>query len=408
MRVALAAEPQSVACTFCESRVPVPSLEQARSELAAKGPLPVPTVEEYAIADPAGGARPRPAARFARSGAAAGATVNQAAMISLECPTCHEPIRTQAGATPGRMPCPFCGGMVSVPDRRSVAGWQSREVAPRSREEIGEYAAGAPVETPSLRPGNVFDRLAEIRREVAPPPPRWTFFSGVFNFPSRQDAHLRWLYMTVGFTALAVMGLVVKGIVSSFSGIGSGVALAFFLLPIIWVSFLTLSFTAACCLCVLESTAAGLDRVEGWPDPQWKEWMAQLIYVGWVGAVPLAVSYGLATLASLAGAQVEQALPCIFFVLYPIALLSALEANSIWVPLTVPVLVGLVRWWWAWLTFYLLAGLLAAGLAAVFLYSVTSSQDLLQLLLGPLVAAAALIYFRLLGRLAWRMTTKSR
>jgi ABC-type Na+ efflux pump permease subunit len=69
---------------------------------------------------------------------------------------------------------------------------------------------------------------------------------------------------------------------------------------------------------------------------------------------------------------------------------------------------SLLRWWWAWLTFYLLSGLLAAGLGAVFLYSVTSSQDLLQLLLGPLVAAAALIYFRLLGRLAWRMTTKSR
>jgi hypothetical protein len=124
--------------------------------------------------------------------------------------------------------------------------------------------------------------------------------------------------------------------------------------------------------------------------------------------VPLAASYGLASLASLAGARVELALPGIFFVLYPIALLSALEANSIWVPLTVPVLLSLLRWWWAWLTFYLLAGLLAAGLATVFLFSMASSLDLLQLLLGPLVAAAALIYFRLLGRLAWRMTTKGR
>jgi hypothetical protein len=94
--------------------------------------------------------------------------------------------------------------------------------------------------------------------------------------------------------------------------------------------------------------------------------------------------------------------------LYPIALMSALEANSIWVPLTLPVLMSLLRWWWAWLTFYLLAGLLAAGLAAVFLFSVASSQDLLQLVLGPLTAAAALVYFRLLGRLAWRMTTKPR
>src|SRR5262245_7040718 len=40
MRVELADAPQSVACTFCESRVPVPSREQAQRELAAKGPLP--------------------------------------------------------------------------------------------------------------------------------------------------------------------------------------------------------------------------------------------------------------------------------------------------------------------------------------------------------------------------------
>src|SRR5207247_5938981 len=54
------------------------------------------------------------------------------------------------------------------------------------------------------------------------------------------------------------------------------------------VSIMTLSFSAACCLAVLESTAAGLDHVEAWPEPQWKEWMAQLIYLGWIGALPLA------------------------------------------------------------------------------------------------------------------------
>ena len=113
--------------------------------------------------------------------------------------------------------------------------------------------------------------------------------------------------------------------------------LAFFVLPIIWVSLLTWSYTASCGLALLEPTAAGLDRIEAWPDPQWQEWMAQMLYLGWIGAIPFAVSYGLAVLAGLAGARVEIALPAIFFVLYPISLLSALEANSIWVPLTLPI-----------------------------------------------------------------------
>ncbi len=407
MRVALAVEPQSVLCTFCESNVPVPSLEQAHREKAARGPLPVPIVDEYAIAEPLDARRPMAVPRLSPAGGGA-VEPPDALLVSLECPTCHEPIKAQPGPMPGRTPCPFCGVMVPVPDKQTVAGWRARQSAPRSREEIGEYAAGPPAETLPLRPDTVFDRLAEVRREVAPPPPRWTFFSGVFLFPWRADARLRWMYMSVGFTAIAIIGLMVKAIAASFSGIGSGIALAFFILPLIWVSFLTFSFSAACSLCVLESTAAGIDRIETWPDPQWKEWMAQLIYLGWVGAVPLAVSYGLARLAGLSGMRVEAALPGIFFLLYPIALMSALEANSIWVPLTLPVLMSLVRWWWAWLTFYLLTGLLAAGLAALFSFSIASSQDLLQLLLGPLTAAAALIYFRLLGRLAWRMTTKAR
>jgi hypothetical protein len=259
-----------------------------------------------------------------------------------------------------------------------------------------------------MRPENVFDKLAEVRREVAPPPPRWTFFSGVFTFPWREGVHLRWVYMTVGFTAMALIGLVLKWLAASLAGVGGGVAIAFFTLPIIWVSMMTLSFSAACCLAVLESTAAGLDRVEAWPDPQWKEWMAHMIYLAWIGAIPLAASYGLAQLASLAGAEVRLAFPGLFFILYPISLMSALEANSYWVPLTLPILTSLFRWWWAWLLFYLLSGLLAAGLAAVFIFGIQSSQDLALVALGPLTAAAALIYFRLLGRLAWRMTRKAR
>ncbi len=406
MRVRLAVEPQSVACTFCQSKVPVPSLEQARRQKAAQGLLPVPAVEEYAIAQQPAAWPPKPPSRLSRRETARAESANAAAIVALECPTCHEPIRAKVGLTPGRSPCPYCGVMIAVPDQKTVAGWRAKKVEPRTREEIGEYAAGAPVATLPMRPENVFDKLAEIRREVAPPPPRWTFFSGVFTFPWREGVHARWVYMSVGFTAMALIGIVLKWLVSSLAGFGGGVALAFFTLPIIWVTMMTLSLSAACCLAVLESTAAGLDRVEAWPDPQWKEWMAQMIYLGWIGAIPLAASYGLAQLMSLAGVEVRLALPGFFFLLYPIALMSALEANSYWVPLTLPILMSLFRWWWAWLLFYLLTALLAAGLAAVFIFAIESSQDLLLVALGPLTAAAALIYFRLLGRLAWQMTKK--
>jgi hypothetical protein len=229
MRVELTIEPQSVSCPFCESRVPVPSLEQARRERAARGPLPVPVVEEYAIAESAGAAPPKPASRLSRPERGDADDESTSAFVKLECPTCHELINARVETTPGSAPCPFCETMVSVPDRKTVAGWQAAKIAPRNTEAIGEYATGAVVPTLAMRPGSVFDKLAEIRREVAPPPPRWTFFSGVFTFPWRQEVHIRWAYMTVGFTAIAIIGLVLKGIASSFSGIGSGVAVAFFM-----------------------------------------------------------------------------------------------------------------------------------------------------------------------------------
>jgi hypothetical protein len=298
--------------------------------------------------------------------------------------------------------------MISVPDQKTLAGWQAKKIEPRVREEIGEYAHAAPLETPELHLGGVFDKLAEIRHEVAPPPPRWTFFSGVFTFPWRRDVFARWAYSTLGFTAIAAIGLILKGLAASMSGFASGISLAFFLLPIIWITFLTFSYAAACGLCILESTAAGLDRIEAWPEPNWKEWMAQMIYAGWIGAIPFAVSFGLAKLASLWGIPLAWTMPAAVFAIYPVSLMSALEANSIWVPLTLPIFTSLFKWFWAWLMFYLLAGFLAAGLAAVFVYSLTSSEELLLLLLGPLTAGGAFIYFRLLGRLAWRMTAKTR
>jgi hypothetical protein len=136
--------------------------------------------------------------------------------------------------------------------------------------------------------------------------------------------------------------------------------------------------------------------------------MAQMIYVGWIGAIPLTASYGLAVLGSLQGIPQVLALPVAFFVIYPISLMSALEANSIWVPLTMSIVGSLFRWWWCWLTFYLLSGLMGWGILAAAVFAVNTSNDILLVVLAPFLAAAVLIYFRLLGRLGWRMTANPR
>jgi hypothetical protein len=92
-----------------------------------------------------------------------------------------------------------------------------------------------------------------------------------------------------------------------------------------------------------------------------------------------------------------------FFLLFPIVLLSALQAGSYWTPLTLTVLKTLFRKAWAWGVFYVLAGLVAAAYVAPVLFGLGRGQWFLTLFLtGPLFSTAMFIAARLLGRLAWK------
>lgn len=402
--VRLTIQAQTIHCTFCEVPVPVPSLEEARRKRAMQSPFPTPTVEEYAVAAP--DQAPHRKSLRGKSGRPV-AEPPVEFNLSLECPTCHELVRASAGEVTQTVPCPFCAAPLTVPDRKTVAGWRKKNVEPSSREKIGEYETGAVQASKTLRPGNVFDRLAEVRREAVPDPPRWTFFSGVFSVPWRDEAFIRWLYQSIGFTILLLIIVETLGVYSSkFGTTHNGIVLILVGISLFWIGLWTASYSAACGVAVLESTGGGLDRIEGWPEPNWKEWMVDLLYLSWIGAIPMSLSYGLMRLTELWGPRLIWVWPLAFFVMYPISLLSALEANSIWVPLTMPILASLWRWWWAWGLFYILTGLLLGGLAAFMGFALATSHAYVVILLAPLVPAVWLIYCRLLGRLGWRMTSR--
>ena len=96
------------------------------------------------------------------------------------------------------------------------------------------------------------------------------------------------------------------------------------------------------------------------------------------------------------------------FLTFPVILLSMLETGSVLNPISLAVWGSLLRRWWAWLGFYILAGLLVAAVVGV--------EHGLQALGGPWLALPAAIftatampvYFRLLGRLGWTITVHSR
>jgi hypothetical protein len=121
--------PQAIACTFCGARVSVPSREVAQREQAARK-LQAPTAEAYALA-PENEPASRPARKVKLANDEARDGKQGPSLVSLECPTCHERVKAAVGENWGKVPCTFCGVMISVPDRQTVLGWQAKKVEPR-------------------------------------------------------------------------------------------------------------------------------------------------------------------------------------------------------------------------------------------------------------------------------------
>jgi hypothetical protein len=203
-----------------------------------------------------------------------------------------------------------------------------------------------------------------------------------------------------------MVAAITASVASQMSGY-SGVTLAFFALPQIWLTIWTLSFAAACGLRVLEDTAAGNNLVREWPEPNWRDWAAQLIYVGYLAIVAACLGYGAGRAAEEFGAPGVLVGSVTGAVLWPILLLSSLEANNIWVPFSWPVLRSLGRSWWAWLLFYVESSVLLGIYVGLLWYGFGLQPLLAVLATGPLLAALFLIEARLLGRLAWRISQDS-
>lgn len=377
-------EPQTVRCPDCHVDVRVPPLAEVLERLARKRRRSPESPGTYRILT-AGASDPQPEK---------GQTPSYVLML---CRICDARLHPQVRDERYQIRCPDCHELIDVPAKKDIPAPPRRTL---KTEPIGVYVAGTAHARPQLET-SYLEVQAEIRREADDPPPRWTFFSGVFSFPWSEGVLPRWGFLAVGYTALLLLLAWIASMASQVSGY-AGVTIAFLALPAIWIGLWTFSYSAACCLPVLTDTAAGMNRITNWPDPVWKEWMADLIYAAFIAALAIAVGYGVGKLSDLLGGGFWIACVATSFLLFPVFLLSSLEADSAFVPLSGPILRSLVSLWWGWLLFYLFSAMLVGGSSALPLIGARSFPWLAAFFAGPLTAAVLLILARLLGRLAWR------
>jgi hypothetical protein len=166
-----------------------------------------------------------------------------------------------------------------------------------------------------------------------------------------------------------------------------------------------LAYAAHILLTVIESTATGFDEVT-WPDEPYVDWLWKGVYLLWLVAVWLVpllfISQALfrTQTAAVAAAQFLYITAALFWLLFPISLLSSMSASSRWIVFSPALLPRLFRRSGSLICFYALTGPLMAGVALLVWWNVTGGNLLLLPVTGFAVAAGLLIYGRLFGRLA--------
>jgi len=167
------------------------------------------------------------------------------------------------------------------------------------------------------------------------------------------------------------------------------------------VGLVWLVIVSAHLLAILHDSAAGNKYILNWPEFSPTDWIGAAIYV----VISVLMSVGVACLLTwpFGGVFVHWWLvPICVWLLFPIVMLSALEAESVLLPASSIVWQSLRKCGRTWAIFFVqtfLLGLSVLMLTAVMVYF--QLQDFGVIVFAGYGMVVEMLYFRLLGRLAW-------
>ena len=310
----------------------------------------------------------------------------------------------------GHLTCPDCGVKTLVkrpppePTRASplVEGYDLDE-------------ASAPGPGPKIVPAVIQRLAAEAEAEVKekegqpkqpdavsnssrPRMPLVPLVQGVLSMLFCEAIVVRWIILSVSLTiVLWLLSFSLLPISSQYQFI----ALAGLVFGSLWAMG-----TAAILIAVLTESSEGNNRLHNPPALIFYEWFGDLFYVV-IASAMAGVPFGVIAvpLAKLLPWDLGLWLPGSaaiggWLFCFPIMLLSMLEQGSPAAIFSPKLVRSLWRQPWAWLLFYAESTLLIA-VCATSLVAAVMLTPLLGLLATPIVVAMSLVYFRLLGRLAW-------
>ncbi|HEV3416794.1 MAG TPA: hypothetical protein VG056_08285, partial [Pirellulales bacterium] len=323
--------------------------------------------------------------------------------FAVVCPTCHTRMTTTEDQVGQMLKCPDCRRSVVVPPPPPPP-------KPRrlwSEDDGVEVEYQRPCEVPRVEMGPVCNKeildvaRAEAARRQPPPLPRWPLVTGVFSFPCYSNVCVRWLGLSLW---LAIVLALLQGFIAMMAvrSVGSWVVAVFVSLPLFVSGGVWWIVMSSPLLAVLEDTSEGVDRVENWPHSVWLyNSIRDPIFVLNSGLLSLLPGVAIDAALGRFVAVSWIALPISAVVLFPFILLSMLEVDSVFAPVSLPIWRSVRKTRAAWIGMYAeSAGLWA--LVGIIAFSAWRNGSTLWLALAASAVVGGLfIYFRLLGRLGW-------
>ena len=236
--------------------------------------------------------------------------------------------------------------------------------------------------------------------------PERPFLTGTWSFPFSAGVRGRTVLLSVLAFAVGVLVRESLRLMASADGRLSFLGAMFTVLTV-FALVTWFALAGACALAVVGDTANGCDRIVRWPTAVFLDWIGETLVVATGVGISVAALVVLAWVSRQVGSQSDGGVLVGFFFLFPVVLLSLLENGALFDVVSLP----LLRTFWVapggWGRFYLSTALLllaAATLSVLAMPAGGAGQlwgNAAIAVVSVMSSLVWLIYFRLLGRLAW-------
>ncbi|MGD0655746.1 MAG: hypothetical protein ABSA16_15520 [Thermoguttaceae bacterium] len=326
------------------------------------------------------------------------------------CPYCKRLITLPAITLGSKEKCPHCDIEFVVSSRLFPPQVSDNSDDPTEGYGLQTKLPLEAAEPTLLSQANALEQDAEIAGKKASWRPMETpslglFFKGTFIFPFSAGPR-GWLLILL-MLCIAVSGSASLAIYfgnfpsNTIFSADKWFASAMLSALTIMLGLFGLFLSSSVCLTIMRDTAEGMDKFKDQHLGWFTDWVGETAYLAanlfW-GALPAVI------LIFLLPVRFDMRPPIYLFsetFLFPICLMSSLECKSSVTPYSKAVWKSLFYAWHAWALFYLLT--LLIGELIVYLMRVIPFGDIRAelLFISVVLPFLLVVYFRLLGRLAW-------